>query len=298
MRVLITGASGFVGRRLLPSLRNEGLDVIGADREVDVTDPDGLGGALDRHRPDAVVHLAAMSSVARSWQAPDECYRLNFLGTRNLLRQVETRLPTARLLLIGSADQYAATSPRSRPMDESTPLQPRSPYARTKAAAELLARRAAERGLDVVCVRAFNHTGAGQPDLFVVSSFARQLAAIAAGRSAPTMRVGNLDSVRDFLHVDDVVRAYQLLLDRTVPAGVYNVAGERATPIREVLSRLAALAGVSPSIERDPDRWRPTDWLVGDAGKLRAATSWQRTVSLDAILAELYDYWLREDAQP
>ncbi len=297
MRVFVTGAGGFVGRRLVPALRAAGHEVTGSDREIDVTDPDAVAAALARARPEALVHLAALSSVAASWQQPALCYRVNFLGTRSLLRAALRETPSARVLLIGSADQYAATSPRARPLDESAPLLPRSPYARTKAAAERLGEEAGRLGLDVVRVRAFNHTGAGQDDAFVVSSFARQVAAIRAGRQPPVMRVGNLDSVRDFLHVDDVIDAYVALLDRKVPADVYNVAGGVATPIQTVLDRLIALAGIDPRVEIDPERFRPTDWLVGDAARLREVTGWQPRVPFDAILRELYDDWSKRDAE-
>lgn len=297
MRVFITGASGFVGRRLAAALAAAGHEAIGADREVDVTDARRIGGALADHAPEAVVHLAAMSSVARSWQAPRDCYRLNFVGTRNLLNAAGRHVPRARVLLVGSADQYAASAPREHPFDESTPMAPRSPYARSKAAGELLGRAARAEGRDVVCVRAFNHTGAGQSDDFVASSFARQLAAIADGRAEPVMRVGNLASVRDFLHVDDVVRAYLALLDPGVPADVYNVASERATPIQAVLDGLFALAGATPRVERDPGRWRETDWLVGDAARLRAATGWRARIPLEAILRELFEHWREQDGR-
>ncbi len=296
MRIFVTGASGFVGQRLIPRLSAAGHEAIGADREVDVTDQAQITRALSDHAPEAVVHLAAMSSVAQSWKDPATCYRLNFLGTRCLLRAVETAAPEARVLLIGSADQYAATSAQPRPLAESTPLRPRSPYARTKAAGELLGREAARRGLDVVCVRAFNHTGAGQPDHFVASSFARQVAAIRLGRAAPVMRVGNLDSVRDFLHVDDVLRAYLALIEPGVTAGVYNVASEQATPIREILDRLFEIAAIQAQVETDPARWRETDWLVGDASKLRAATGWRPEIDLDEILRELFSDWLEREA--
>jgi len=295
MRIFVTGASGFVGQKLIPRLSAAGHEAIGADREVDVTDPVQITRAIAEHAPDAVVHLAAMSSVAQSWKQPESCYRLNFLGTHRLLRAVETLIPGARVLLIGSADQYAATAAQARPLTESTPLCPRSPYARTKAAGELLGREAARRGLDVVCVRAFNHTGAGQPDHFVASSFARQVAAIRLGRAAPVMRVGNLDSVRDFLHVDDVLRAYLALLDRDVAPGVYNVASEQPTPIREILDRLFEIAGIEAAVETDPARWRDTDWLVGDASRLRAATGWRPEIDLDGILRELFADWLARE---
>ncbi len=295
MRIFVTGASGFVGQKLLPRLAAAGHLAIGADREVDVTNAEHLSRALAEHAPDAIIHLAAMSSVARSCQEPEACYRLNFVGTRTLLRAVEAEAPGARVLLIGSAEQYSATTAQSRPLDETEPLRPRSPYARSKAAGELLGLDAIRRGLDVVGVRAFNHTGAGQADFFVVSSFARQVAAIRLGHQPPLMRVGNLDSVRDFLHVSDVLSAYLALLDPAVPADVYNVASERSTPIQEILDRLIEIAGIEPQIETDPDRFRETDWLVGDSSKLRAATGWRPQISLEAILRELYEDWLARE---
>lgn len=298
MRVMVTGASGFVGRRLVPRLASAGHLPLGIDREVDIADRVALAAAIARLRPEAVIHLAALSSVAHSLAAPEDCYRVNFLGTRALLEGVAAEAPTARVLLIGSADAYTATSPQPLPLDESTPLRPRSPYARTKAAAEMLGRLAARSGLDVVCVRAFNHTGAGQSDQFVVSSFARQVAAIRSGRMEPRLRVGNLDSIRDFLHVDEVVDAYLALLDRRVPADVYHVAGSVGITIRAVLDSLLRIAGVEARVEVDPARFRPTDWLVGDASRLRRATGWQPRVPLEALLREVYEDWLERDAPP
>lgn len=297
MRIYVTGAGGFVGKKLVPLLESEGHAVVGADREVDVTSIGSVAPALQDHAPEAVIHLAAMSSVAESWRRPEECFRLNFIGTRTLLQAVESTCPEARVLLIGSADQYAPTSPQGRPLTEDTPLRPRSPYARSKAAGEQLGSAAAKRGLSVVRVRAFNHTGAGQADAFVVSSFARQVAAIRAGRQEPVMHVGNLESVRDFLHVDDVLSAYSALLRPDVPATVYNIASGEATPIQTVLDRLLDLAGVEARIERDPDRYRPTDWLVGDATRLRNATGWQPRVEFDALLNELVEDWRMRDAE-
>jgi GDP-4-dehydro-6-deoxy-D-mannose reductase len=295
MRIFVTGAGGFVGRRLVPALADDHHEVMGSDRDVDVTDRTAVQRAFEQARPDAIIHLAALSSVAASWQQAERCYRVNFLGTRNVLSSALSAAPDARVLLIGSADEYGASAPRPLPLDESAPLHPRSPYARTKTAGERLGELARRRGLDVVRVRAFNHTGAGQNDAFVVSSFARQVAAISQGRQAPLMRVGNLESVRDFLHVDDVIRAYQQLLDPTVPADVYNVASGRATPIQEVLDGLIELAQISPRVERDPARHRPTDWLVGDASRLRKATGWQPQRSLHSILEELLSDWLARE---
>lgn len=295
MRVLVTGASGFVGQRLLPRLEDAGHTTIPTDRETDVTRRAVMDETLRSARPDAVIHLAAMSSVAQSWKQPALCYQLNFIGTRTLLEAVEAQAPDARVLLIGSADQYGASEAQPRPLSEDAPLRPRSPYARSKTAGEQLGAQAAARGLDILRIRAFNHTGAGQADHFVVSSFARQVAQIQLGKEAPRMRVGNLASVRDFLHVDDVLDAYLALLEPGATADVYNIASERATTIQEVLDRLVALAGIAPEVEVDPERFRPTDWLVGDAARLRAATDWTPRIGLDAILEELHSDWMAKE---
>ena len=110
------------------------------------------------------------------------------------------------------------------------------------------------------------------------------------------MRVGNLDSVRDFLHVDDVLDAYLALLDSSVPANVYNVASGNAVPIRDILGRLIRIADINPAVEVDPDRWRPTDWCVADASRLRSVSNWAPRISLDALLRELFEDWLTQDA--
>ncbi|MBW2383219.1 MAG: GDP-mannose 4,6-dehydratase [Deltaproteobacteria bacterium] len=297
MRVLVTGANGFVGRRLQRQLGEASHEVFPCDRDtVDVSDPGSVDRIVAETAPEAVIHLAAISFVPDSVRDPTLTYRVNFLGARNLIDSIERLAPGARVLLIGSGDQYAPMQPGGRPRRETDPLMPRSPYARTKAAAEQLGGLATERGLAVVRVRAFNHTGPGQEPRFVAPDFARQIAAIAAGRQAPEMRVGNLASVRDFLHVADVVDAYLRLLDPGVPSTVYNVASGRGTPIGELLEVLGELAGVEPHVEVEAARFRPADALVGDPTRLREATGWTPQHSLRDTLRELLEFWKANDA--
>lgn len=268
------------------------MEVTATDREVDVTSPAAVRDALRRLQPEGIVHLAAQSSVAASWRDPLGAFRLNYLGSLHMLAAMEAEVPGARLLLIGSSDAYGSDTDRTgRPLCEDDPLRPESPYARSKAAAELLGALAAERGVDVVRVRAFTHVGPGQTDRFVVSSFARQVAEIAAGQRPPRLSVGNLESVRDFLDVRDVVDAYGRLLDPKVPADTYNVASGQGVSIRAVLDELLDLAGVEAEVEVDPERFRPTDFRIGDASRLRAATGWAPRVPLRETLAGVLDWW-------
>ena len=291
MKVLVTGSRGFVGSRLIPRLESAGHGVLGFDQDtVDVTESKAVAKIVQQFAPEAVLHLAAVAFVPDASRDPDLAHRVNVGGTQSVIEALEAHATGARLLLMGSGDQYPALAPGAPPLTESMALDPMGPYATTKSAAEELGRRAAERGLDVVRIRAFNHTGPGQAPLFVAPDFARQLALIEAGGREP-IRVGNLESVRDFLHVDDVIEAYLHLLDPGVPADVYNVASGHGTRIGELLESLARLAGVEPQVEADPDRWRPADSRVGDPRRLEETTGWRPQRPLERTLAELLDYW-------
>jgi len=291
VRVLVTGAAGFVGSALLPKLSAAGFEPIGCDLELDVTDAAAVEAGVVRFAPGAIVHLAALSSVASSMQRAAQTYRVNFLGTWFVLEAALRRAPRCRVLLVGSGEIYGSAPPSAAPHGEHAPLQPRSPYARTKACADLLGAVYAQRGLDVIRARPFNHTGPGQRDDFVAASFARQIAEIECGRRAPRMRVGNLDSLRDFLDVDDVVDAYTRLLGRAVPADAYNVASGRGISIGALLEGLLALSSARPEIEVAAERLRPTDCLVGDASRLRAATGWAPRVPFSTTLERTLEDW-------
>jgi nucleoside-diphosphate-sugar epimerase len=275
----------------VPRLEAEGFQTEASDRELDVTDQAALEARFSAFEPDAIVHLAAQSSVATSWRDPDLTYHVNYVGTRAVLEAARKRAPGARVLLVSTSDLYGSAEPGDEPFDEASPLRPRSPYARCKAAADLLGGVFATRGLDVVRVRPFNHTGPGQTDAFVLASFARQVAAIEAGLKEPILRVGNLDSIRDFLAIDDVIEAYVRLLDPAHAAGVYNVASGSGVRIGDALRQLCELAGITPRIEVDPDFFRPTDVAVGRADRLREATGWSPRVPFGEILERLVRDW-------
>lgn len=298
VRIFVTGARGFVGRRLTAQLAAAGHEVLAADRELDVRDADRVGRAVAHAHPDAIVHLAAHSSVARSFETPREVYRVNFLGARAVLEATAAHARGARVLLVGSGQVYGSAAPGTPPFRESDALRPASPYARTKAAADLLGGCWARRGLAVVRARPFNHTGPGQSDTFVAANLARQLAEIEAGARPSRLEVGNLESIRDFLDVDDVIEAYCRLLDPAVPAGAYNVARGVGTSIRELLDALLVHVRVKPEVVVDPARLRPRDVSTGSSERLTAATAWRPRVPLDETLGRMINDWRRRVAAP
>jgi len=295
VKVLVTGADGFVGTHLVRALRARG-DVVeacggpGAAKALEITDTAGVLERLDRFRPEGVIHLAGISSVAWSHEHPEETHRVNVGGTANLLDAVRKASPRARVLVVGSGEEYGRLERGVRAV-ETMPLAPLSPYAASKVEAERLGRQTAEAtGTAVVLVRPFNHLGQGQAPQFVVPSFARQLVTISRGQRAAVVEVGDLGPVRDFSHVADVVEAYLLLLERGVSGEVYNVCSGEGLSISETLDTLQDLAGTNAEIRVDPRRLRPSEipWLVGDPGKLERL-GWRRRHQVRDALREVLE---------
>jgi GDP-4-dehydro-6-deoxy-D-mannose reductase len=278
-RVVVTGPDGFVGRHLRAQLGEAFLPF-----EDDVLDAASLTEFVRGARPEAVVHLAAASSVGDSWGAVTEVWRTNVLGTLNVVEALRAEAPGARLLFASSGDVYGRAP--VIPTPEDAPVEPLSPYAASKAAAELVCRQAS-RKLDVVVARAFPHVGPGQDERFAVGSWAAQLARLRA-EGGGVLQVGELDVERDLTDVRDVCRAYRLLLDATVPAGTYNVSSGTAVPLRRVVELLVEAAGVPVTVERDESRLRPAEVrvLAGDAAKLRAVTGWEPEIPLERTVLD------------
>jgi len=299
VRVLVTGARGFVGRHLVPHLAARGWEPLATDREdLDVADPGAVTAAIARAAPDAVVHLAALSSVGAAQSDPARSFRVNYAGARNLLDALERHAPHARLLLVGSGEVYGPLEAGAAPFGEDAPLRPATLYGRSKAAADLLGRAYASRGLAVVRARAFNHSGPGQAPDFVLASFARQLVEIEKGILEPILIAGNLESTRDFSDVRDVVAAYAALLDPGVAPGAYNVASGVERRIGDLLLRLMRCMGVRAEIAVEASRVRPATRSAGSAARLRAATGWAPRIALDDTLASLAEDWRRRLSAP
>ncbi|HUP23037.1 MAG TPA: GDP-mannose 4,6-dehydratase [Thermoanaerobaculia bacterium] len=293
MRILVTGAGGFVGRRLVAALVERGHRVgqlllepdEGSAAESrfhgDLRDRDTVAGVMTDFAPQAVAHLGALSEVASSWQRVGEYFVVNVLGTANV---VDTAPAGCRVVFASSAEVYGIVPGEAQPIREERPPHPESPYAMSKAAAELVALRAG-----AVVVRSFNLVGPGQSPRFALPSFAAQLAEIAAGKRSPRLLVGNLSARRDYLHVDDGVDGYVVLLEMAAGGEVYNLASGQSVEVGEALRRLIAITGLQVSVEVEAARLRPVDvpLLCGNAGRLRGL-GWQPRRGLDRALGDLW----------
>jgi GDP-4-dehydro-6-deoxy-D-mannose reductase len=278
--ILVTGAQGFVGGHLLTQLGPQVLPV-----DVDVTDRRAVARVVAASEPSAVVHLAAISSVGASWADAGETWRVNTVGTVNVLEAVRREAAGTRVLVASTGEVYGRAE--QVPTPENAPIAPLSPYAASKAAAELACEQARRAGVDVVVTRAFQHEGPGRDERFAVGSWSAQIAR-AEEAGGGTIRVGDLTAQRDITDVRDVCRAYALLLEPSVPGGTYNVATGRAVEMRQVLEILVGLAECALEIESDPERLRSSELPVicGDASHLRAVTGWAPTIPLERTLAD------------
>ena len=308
-RILVTGASGFVGSHLRVALRQafpdsilvaatRGEAVSGWDSTVrlDLADPKSCATAIRNALPDAVVHLAALSEPGRSFMEPLLTWQINLFGTLALAEAVLAAAPMAYFVHASSAEVYGLSFQEGRPVAEDTTLRPANPYAASKAAADLAIGEMALRGLRAVRIRPFNHTGGGQSEGFVVAAFARQVALIEAGRQEPVLRVGALDRWRDFLDVSDVCAGYVATLQKAdclKPGTVINLASGTPRHISGILSDLISMTGISPRIEEEPYRLRPTDVFqtAGDVTAARELIGWESRVLWKHTLTSVLNDW-------
>lgn len=299
-RALITGATGFVGRLLGAHLQTAGWEIIrwGYPPEpdaiaCDLTQADQVENALKQSGPlTHVFHLAALTFVPDAIRDPGAAMRVNYQGTVTLAESIRKQLPEARFLYVSSAEVYGP--PKESPLTEEHPLFPANPYAISKAAADLYgAFLYKSRALDVLRLRPFNHSGPGQSNQFVLSSFARQIADIESGRREPVLRVGNLASARDFLHVNDVLRAYEMAARLGQSGEAYNVCSGQAYRIEDALNTLLSLSEKAITVVQDPERFRPVDVpeFRGSHQKLTAHTGWMPQCSFEELLHDLLTFW-------
>ena len=311
MRALITGLNGFAGSHLADFLLAQGNielfggvfgncdNIVHLDKRVtfiegDLRDLHFAQALLAQALPDRIYHLAGQAFAPVSWQDPWATIEVNLRAEVNVLHAAAQAQSTARVLVIGSFDEYGRVDASHLPVTEDTPLHPDSPYAVSKIAQDFLGLQYFQsHHLHVVRVRPSNHIGPRQSEQFVTSNFAKQIAAIEAGAREPVLFVGNLDAQRDFTDVRDMVRAYYLALERGAPGEVYNIGSGRAYPIQQVLDLMLKQSRAPIRVEQDAARLRPSDTpiMYVDSTKFRAQTGWEPRIPLEQSLRDILDYW-------
>lgn len=310
-RVLITGSGGFVGGYLIRELLNSGyasseLHGVTFGRQsqqsseiqshvCDLRDAADIQGLIQRVQPTAVIHLAAVALPSQARQDPGAAWAINFDAVRHLGQAILTHVPDATMVFAGSSESYGASfNLCEAAIDEATPLRPTTPYAATKAAADIALGQMRHDGLKVSRFRAFNHTGPGQSPDYVVSSFAQQIARIAAEVQPPVIRVGNLEAERDFLDVRDVVMAYRLAIETCISPsseGVFNLASGMTRTIQSILEQLIEIGGVSVSVVTDPEKLRRNDVprTLGSSWRAQQELGWYPRFAFEQTLKDTFD---------
>jgi len=311
-KVLITGITGMIGSHLADLLVNEGYNVAGISRATsaarlqlkkytwkhyagDILDTRFLEKVWTEFQPDWVFHLAAQAYNGESWIAEDTTYALNITGTRNVLNACRWYSPNARIIPACSSAEYGIVPEAMIPIHEDvTPLRPITPYGVSKVCTEIMARQFhLNYGLDVILPRLFIHVGPDHPPVTAVQNFARQLAAIALDKQNPVVRVGNLDTARDFVDVRDGVKALRILAQKGVNGEVYNICSGKAYTIRRCLEMLIDISGLTVKVEHDVTLNRPSDesLLLGSTEKLQAL-GWKVKIPFQQTLKDVYQNWI------
>ncbi|GAB4427552.1 MAG: GDP-mannose 4,6-dehydratase [Chloroflexi bacterium OHK40] len=317
MRALITGINGFVGGHLADYLlAQDGCEVWGLTRApgrlpthlagkvrevyADLSDAEATLQAIVAAQPTVIYHLAGQPFVPESFRDPAGTLSTNTLGALHIfLALIEYRLK-ARVVVVGTNEEYGTITAADLPINEATPLRPANPYGVSKAAQSLLAQQYhRSHGLDVVCVRPFTHIGPRQNERFVTAAFARQIARIERGLQPPVVQVGNLSARRDFTDVRDMVQAYALLAAYGEPGAVYNAGSGEAVMVRELLDVLLEASTARVEVRLNPELMRPIDipLVVCDARRLRERTGWTPRIPLRQTLSDILDYWREQVAR-
>lgn len=310
-RLLITGATGFVGKHIIKLLQKNGeYEIYGTYRKekeflqetdtlhfvhLDLLEKEAVKQALEDIRPDSIIHLAAQANVSLSVKDPIATFHTNIDSQLNLFQSLrELEMGETKVLVVSSAEVYGHVKPDDLPVDEETPHRPANPYAVSKIAQDYLGfQYHLSYGLPIVRVRPFNHIGPGQSTGFVVSDFAKQVAEIEKGVQEPVIKVGNLKARRDFTDVRDIVKAYALLLEKGVSGEVYNAGSGVSHSAQEILDLLIEASFVEIRVEQDPNRMRPSDIpeIRSDNTKIEQTTGWKPEIPFEQTIKDTLDYW-------
>lgn len=311
-KAFITGITGFVGSHLAELLLKENYEVYGTSRprsktdniddfkrkiileDADLLDSHSLYTILRKIKPDYVFHLAAQSFVQSSWASPATTMEVNVVGTVHLFEAIRQAGIDPAVQIACSSEEYGLVLPTEVPVKETNPLRPLSPYAVSKVAMDYLGYQYfASYGMKIVRTRGFNHTGPRRGEVFVTSSFAKQIAEIEKGKREPIVSVGNLEAKRDWTDVRDMVRGYLLSVQKCEWGEVYNICSEKTVVVKEMLDILLSLSKVKVKLKEDPSRMRPSDVpiLLGDCAKFREKTGWKPEIPFEKTMEDLLNYW-------
>ncbi|WP_314339553.1 GDP-mannose 4,6-dehydratase [Leptotrichia wadei] len=305
MKALITGVDGFVGKYLSEYLLKQKYEVYGTTisekyknekikiYKMNLLDEKEVNKVIKMIKPDKIFHLAGQSAVGLSWEKPVLTVNINVNGTLNLLEAVRNYSKDSKILIVGSSDQYGPIKPEECPIKESKIQNPQSPYGVSKKAQEEMCKLYVNAyHTNIIMVRAFNHIGAGQSTNFVVADFASKIAQIEKG-SEPVLKVGNLESFRDFTDVRDIVRGYSLLLEKGKIGEIYNIGSGKEVKVSEILKKLVSMSKKEIKIEIDPNKFRPVDvpLVVCDNSKIKKDTGWETEFLINDTLEEVLEYW-------
>ncbi|MBF0275105.1 MAG: GDP-mannose 4,6-dehydratase [Nitrospinae bacterium] len=305
-KALITGITGFVGNHLKDFLEVRGeYEVYGITSNTsrvrnnifyaNLTDFQALKNILSQIKPDEIYHLGALASPKESFDAPLMYHQVNYLGTLNLYEAIKEVKFSPNILFVSSSEVYGSPSQNDLPLTEKSPIHPESPYAASKAAAEIISQQYNKtEKLNIKIARPFNHFGTGQDEKFVLSSFTRQITEIIKKNTTPVIYTGNLSAKRDFTNVNDVVRAYHSIQISGKTGETYNICTGKSCKIEECLNILRSFADKEIEVKKDKNRLRKSDIedYFGSYEKLNKITGWKPEISLEKGLKELFNYYL------
>lgn len=306
-KIIITGVNGFVAKYFIEYLKQNNIDfdILGLDiasesdldikyKKVDLTNKSEVYELLNEYKPDYILHLASISSVSQSWQKPVESFVNNTNIFLNLIESVRELGLNSRILSVGSSEEYGNYPAEAMPLKEEYELRPDNPYSIARVSQEMLSKLYAKHyGINIVITRSFNHIGPRQKDIFVVSSFVKQLVEMSQNQTGKTLKVGNIEIVRDFLDVRDVVDAYYKILTIGKTGEIYNVCSSNGVKLKELIKIITQILKIDIQIEVDSSKIRPSDSniIIGDNSKIKKELNWQPRYSLEQTLKDMIEYW-------
>ncbi len=295
-KALVVGSEGFVGRHLAAHLLKEGWTAIGYNLRdgLDILNYEQVRNVLDIERPDAIFHLAAQAYVPESFTNPKRTFEVNTLGSLNILEAVRQLGIKTRIHLAGTSEEYGDAQYGEGIITEDALPNPLSPYAISKLAMDHLGRLYAKSyGMRVVVTRAFNHAGPGRGEMYAESSFAKQIVEVELGRRE-MVEHGNLESIRNYTDVRDIVRAYEMAID--LPPGVYNICSDQSVTMQEIMDMLIKSAKVDIKTEVNKALFRPADFSfkTPSCEKFKSLTSWEPQIKLEQTMSDILEDWRKK----